>query len=1104
MLLGMSAFAQSGWTNPSGNYQLETVVYAVVDCGNYGLYGSDVLPEVAAFVNGELRAVASEYRQNDAPAGEPTRVYTLRVGGEASDNGEAISFKLYDPSSGLIYPLEVKGGATITWTGDNTAVYPSNYYTLTASVAVRAIIYNDEGKESPSISMRVGDKISLDGYYVRFYDIDGKEVVSVESEGVWTIGGPNAPYVSQVSDSEGSVIVQGIAETPDNDGDDTPDYMDYCINYSVGNFAFNIPVQVLEEYIPVTSIAVEDYNYYWPGYGRLPLDNIVIYNNNQSVPTNPGVIVVSSSNTDVVEVMNNILVFNKMGNSVITIKAVDNEEITTTFNVNILSALSSMATGFENDTYEYQRQTGEEEEIKFPMPQFNWVTNEDGLPVIGNDINEEFRMVSDNPEVLRIDDVSDETASYQRVVSLKKGTANVTCTSVYDPEKSVTYKVVVTQGVNSVNITSIDGAVIDEGGETMPEVDVIVGKTVTAMATVNPADADYENFTMQFVNANWGEIEGFEECVEIIGSTVIDGTCIFQFKFKSVPQETYNLQAVIDMDYLSRLVRLNVIQKVETITLDATEKTLWINADETQQFNIDVKIEPDNATDKRYTVESSNGDVVSVELVNDGETESSYNFYAIGKGEATLTFRSVDNPDAVATCFVTVKRRVSSIGIENLPSELYNDGEVCNAALVYFPSDADIDVEALSYEIRTNGPSASAWSLIDITLLDAGEGTIGLEVIPRSLCSDVSIVFSYDKSVEGESMNYLETTAQTSVCEKISLGEGWSWISLISADYSLDNLSEVLVEARSKSELVYNDPAWGLFGSLSTLGTNEAYKVNIKEGAKAYDICLTSGQILSSDGTIDDKAFVKGWNWVSYPYEYSYPIGDIFTASAFNEGDIILSKSGGFATLTSGSWEGTLETLTPGEGYMVYCNNAQGFTLSMPGRYSLEQGYFTGNGAAGAAAIERSVWNYDHSRFANTMAVIAKIDVEDCSSYTIGAFVGDECRGEGEFINGKAYISVVGEMGEIITFRLYDRWTGEYIDVTGEITFADKVGTPKEPVLMGVADGTTDIVDINSIDSNNVEAIYDAAGRAVSEMTEGIYILKVREGDRVVTKKVRK
>ena len=57
---------------------------------------------------------------------------------------------------------------------------------------------------------------------------------------------------------------------------------------------------------------------------------------------------------------------------------------------------------------------------------------------------------------------------------------------------------------------------------------------------------------------------------------------------------------------------------------------------------------------------------------------------------------------------------------------------------------------------------------------------------------------------------------------------------------------------------------------------------------------------------------------------------------------------------------------------------------------------------------------------------------------------------------------------------------------------------------MGTIEGTTGIVDINSIDSNNVEAIYDISGRKVEQMTEGIYVIKVREGDKIVTKKVRK
>lgn len=1102
MLLGMSAFAQSGWTNPSGNYQLETVVYAAVDCGDYGLYGNDALPEVAAFVNGELRAVVSEYTQIEVPAGEG-RIYTIRVGGEASDNGKTINFKLYDPKSGLIYPLS---GPTVTWTGDNTPANPSDYYTLTASPAVEAAIFtkdeSGEEIESPNISMRVGDRVSLDGYYVRFYDGNGKETTP-ENTGVWTIGGPNAPYVEQVSTNDGSVIIQGIQETPDNDGDGTPDFVEYAIMYNVGSFSFNIPVQVLEEYIPVTSIAIEDYNYYWPGYGRLSLtDENVTYNNGESIPTYPGVRIISSSNPDVVELVQNYLEFHKMGTSTITVVAEDNPEVTTTFNVNILSALTSMETGLEGDTYEYIRNSSEEEEIDYPLPVFNWVSNEDGLPIIGNEINEEFTMVSDNPGVVRIDEIEGEAGTEYRVISVKKGTANITCTSVYDPTKSITYKMVVKQAVNEVIITEIDGVAIDGGMETLPEVEIIVGKIVTAKAVYNPADADYENFTMQFVNANWGEIEGTEQYVEVIGSTVLDGVLTFQFQFNAVPQEEYYLQAVIDHDFLSGLVKLNVVQKVESITLSETEKRLWINADESLQFYIDVKITPDNATNKRYTVESSANDVVSVESDPAG---NSYNFYAIGKGEATLTFRSEDNPDAVVTCVVTVKRRVNSIALENVPSELYNDGEPCNAMLVYSPSDADIDINALSYEIRTNGPSYPyEWSLMDITLQDAVEGAIPVEITPRSLCSGVSIVFSYDKSVEEESMDYLESAVQTSVCEKLTLGEGWNWISLISDEYAFKGMNEVLVEARSKNALVYNDPAWGLFGSLSIMGTNEAYKVNIMEGVNAYDIYLTGNQILSTDGSIADKTFAKGWNWVSYPYEYSYPVTEIFAPSKFAEGDVILSKSGGFVTLTDGVWEGTLSSLNPNEGYMIYSNNAQGFTLSMPGRFTLEQGYFANNGAAQAAAIKRSVWNYDDSRFANTMAVIAKIDVDDCNSYTVGAFVGDECRGEGEFVNGKAYISVAGEMGEVVTFRLCDKWTGEFIDVTTELTFTDMAGTAKAPVLMGVLDGTTGIVDINSIDSDNIEAIYDAAGRAVSEMTEGIYILKVREGDRVVTKKVRK
>ncbi len=42
VVVGMTSWAQSGWNDPSGEYQAETVVYAVVDCGSYeGLYNGN-------------------------------------------------------------------------------------------------------------------------------------------------------------------------------------------------------------------------------------------------------------------------------------------------------------------------------------------------------------------------------------------------------------------------------------------------------------------------------------------------------------------------------------------------------------------------------------------------------------------------------------------------------------------------------------------------------------------------------------------------------------------------------------------------------------------------------------------------------------------------------------------------------------------------------------------------------------------------------------------------------------------------------------------------------------------------------------------------------
>ena len=1301
VMAGMVSWAQSesGWTDPGNAYHQKTVVYATLNCGNM-TYG-DINPEVAAFIDGEVRAVTSNYQMNDIG-----NIYTLKVGGNDADMGKEISFKVYDPVTGLIYPLEVcnEEGVPletgITYQGDfsyavfdeTTNMYDITLHTLHAT-PVEVITVEYASEDNPVVPLQVGVETTIEDYVTfNFETASGAEPTMPENPLVWHLdrvdnfGNPTSYYLDIETNSDGFNIATGLNKTNYN--------VTAGVTIGNGNLGANVDFIVTQ---PVTSIEVEDAEIYL-GVGRFVPQPI--FNGGESEPSNTG-FTLSVETEDVVRVVGQAIIPQALGTAVVTATSDENPEISTTFQVTVISALESIDKGFDTDVYEYTRWSAGEEIIDLPNPGFNWLTREDGKPVISN-TDESYTITSSDPTVIRIDKQETEEGTEILPMSLKKGTAQITYTSNYDPSKSVTFTVIVKQSVQRVAITEVNGEEVVEGGM----VDVTVGETIVARAEVTPLDADYEEFTMQFVDANWGIVEKIENYVEILSSEVVDGICTFEFKFIEVPETEYFLQAVIDNDIKSPIVGFNVYNVIESIDVYMNEE-YWITEDE-NIFEFKYNVNPGNVLDPSLTVESSNTDVAEVlmsedagmyrihaystgevtftftsnansevstqvttvikreptgvaitkvgsieipapgttpaetvvevavgqdvvavagiepndatydsfefRLVNDddipyeadvvtigdridngdgtisigftfnsvpdrdvylkavvrynqydnetslqhriridvrkgvtdvavfeevktiwftegmeefftiqatvypddatnkelevsidgegvvelvGESEdveNGYRFVVLGKGTAIITFTSVDNPSVTATCEVTAKKRVQELMAEgNL--NLFNDGENGSLWFGFYPEDADFDPEMLIVNVDSPGMPED-WTALDLFVLDEGENYINYEVVPRALGYG-SIEFSYCNPEDEEAMSYF---AEYSVQEKTTVEEGWNWFSLINGEVNIaETLYDMLIEARSQNELVFNDASWGLFGDLINMDNTQAYKLNIHYSfAEIY--LYTEANV---EGKIDTKSLKKGWNWVSYPYEFGYDVATIFDASMFSENDMILSKNDGFVQRNAdGVWEGGLSELVPYQGYMVYCN--ADIELPMLGRYDLPQGYFVNLDIPRAASRERATWVYDNSRFANSMAIVAKVDVENCEDYTIGAFVGDECRGEGKFINGKAFISVGGESGENISFRLLNKWTGELLDVAQEIPFGDMAGSISAPVLMGTIDGTTGIVDINTIDSNNVEAIYDITGRKVEQMTEGIYVIKVREGDKIVTKKVRK
>ena len=1290
LMVGMTSLAQSGWSDPSGNYQEQTVVYVTVDCGDYDIYSGVTEPQVAAFIGDEIRALATSYQLLGN-----YKVFTLRVGGESTDNGSAIDFRLFDPVSGLVYPLEMTDeqyeSAEITYQGDYT--YQENQSIklfIGSAIPANEMRFTYYDAERNSIFMNVGDVMTIeDGGSIEYLFVsptNGEEIPATTPEATleWDLSsmdnaGNQASHYVAIEEN----VITALNATP------------YGINVTARAGNLEMPIDIFV-YQPVTEIAIEAAEIYL-GVGRFVPE--VVYNGGESNPTTPGV-TFSVESEDVVRIVDGTTIVPVAKGSVtVTAVANDNPEVSTTFQVNVLSALQEFTYKGEIEFTIYDEYSKDMMGSVNP-PIFHWVYDDSGAPVV--EPNEEYILASEDPSVVLVE--YDDTGTKFTVTAVKKGETNLVFTSKYDPTMSVKVRTVIRQAVYEVNFLTVNGEDVT-GAETRPMADVYVGETVTVVAELNPADADYTDFSFRFVTSDGEELPTETVGVEVVSTKISGGQCIMDFVFNTIPDvevcieaqadgvrsdnvllNVYNRVENIDVSLLDEYwidsdgdifdfkyavapdnvkneeftvessnpsvaeiiksldagiyqlhayapgevtftfksdenpdvaveystvikrtptgvtitsiaglepspngmtiavgqqieavaavepsdatiesfvmsivngdgmplgdaevvidevalndaktecritfrfvtvpqdrvfvkaavnetitdqVNLIVVQSVNEIQLSETEKTIWFG-NEQIDFSITAIALPEDATNTNITVEVD--DNVIVEYLGVGVVAGVHNFRTMNKGTATITFTSEDNPSVVAKCVVNVKRKVDEISFDGFNEPLYNDGVAREVALTFLPEDADFDASALSVRVESTQFSFPGhWSVVEVSEGEVSGNSVAFEFTPMALCQNSNVIFEYDAaSVEGES-NTLYAEGMVSVMEKLTLGSGWSWISLTSAMFAPEAIKDGFVEARSRTDLVFNDAKWGLFGNLTMFDQSQAYKIKMQDDIDPVTVYATLEGLMSYDGAIESKEFIKGWNWVSYPYEYRYPVEDIFNAANFAEGDIILSKNDGFVTLTDGAWVGTLNDLLPNEGYMIYSANA--FTCEMPNRFSLDQGEFEVSASAGTeipapagvAARERSVWVYDGSRFANSMAVIAKVDVEECEDYTIGAFVGDECRGEGRFINGLAFISVAGEAEECVTFRLYNKVSGEFIDLDRELQFAGMAGSVKVPVAMGTIEGTTGIVDINSIDSNSIEAIYDVSGRKVEKMTNGIYILKVREGDKIVTKKV--
>lgn len=436
------------------------------------------------------------------------------------------------------------------------------------------------------------------------------------------------------------------------------------------------------------------------------------------------------------------------------------------------------------------------------------------------------------------------------------------------------------------------------------------------------------------------------------------------------------------------------------------------------------------------------------------------------------------------------------------------------------PVGAEVDPSRVEVTITPDSYVSEEWKSI-VEIVPTDENKLNYTIRPHSVGRAIISV-----KLDGEEV----ASSNVLIGQRYMQKAGWKWASLYGGDVSWNSpeyeLGNVVEEIRSEDALLHNDPEYGYFGDINRLESGTCYKIKVKEEEPG----LLDLRIMYT-GAYEDmrthRQIVPMWNWLGNPYQYDHDINSVFStedayANKFNVGDRIVSKDDGFAEYNGEKWTGTLTTLRAGLGYMYF--NAGSENVDM--EYQRESLMPQGTPVMNAPQHKQSVWTYNSAPFADNMTIIADLGNDySAERFTVGAFVGDECRGEGEMIDGKCFITVHADKGETISFKLHDAVSGEMRTINEQMPFAKMAGSLRAPQRLtvgGIVTGITaadiassgiaivdgqitvqgmDVADV--IVCNASGAVVSTGETTVTGLPSGVYVVKVKTKDgKTVTKKL--
>lgn len=350
--------------------------------------------------------------------------------------------------------------------------------------------------------------------------------------------------------------------------------------------------------------------------------------------------------------------------------------------------------------------------------------------------------------------------------------------------------------------------------------------------------------------------------------------------------------------------------------------------------------------------------------------------------------------------------------------------------------------------------------------------------------------------------------------------KGWNWAAhTLKQPVLLDVFDENAKQIVAQHTEAYHDPQLGFTGSLVELRPATMYKFLFDTDA-SYSF---TGDFCDSNIPI---AIKPGWNWIGFTALKPVALREAFVDACVSDNDILLGQDG-FSVFNNGAWNGTLTDLQPAHGYMYYS------TTTKTVRFATQDSKVKYRKVT-VAEREDSVISYgsfDDLRinthaFPNVMGIIATLNKRDSDlpnpqlhdANTLDDFSLDGymlyaidqqgvCRGVGEVVNNRLFITVYGNGGENISFKAVDKATEKEIPILESVVFSPDVqGSLNSPMILTLGELDQDFAseanDIKIDDTLNhpgqVVACYSISGVFVTtdikQLPAGIFIVKYKDG----------